>query len=193
MSYEPEDHLSHYESNAVEYFKEQIFDLHSSYEDLLIFCEQDQPGDIISEVADGACPIYTHTIMQLAANNTELATEESELGGTTPLEIITQNIYCALEAAQYEWWRANKDELEEECRTIVDAEEVFDTAMEDPDETRTAEKIIAAIVKPLKEDEFASLGVKNEGEEIAEVVSEHLATRHAVNTEKAREVPSEKV
>ena len=182
QSYEKEDYLSHYEENAVDSFKEQLFDM--NYEDLLIEIEQDQPHDIISEVADGACPVYTATIMQLAANNIELVTEENELVGTTPLEIISQNIYVALEQAQWEWWRANKDELEAECRAVCEAEEDFDAAMEDDDDDRAADKIIEDIVKTLHEDQFSDLGVKEEGEEIAVIVDKHLAERHTEAMEK---------
>jgi len=182
VSYEKEDYLSHYEENAVDSFKEQLFD--RNYEDLLIECEQDQPHDIISEVADGACPVYTSTIMQLAANSIELATEESELGGTTPLEIISQNIYCALEAAQWEWWRANKDELEEECRAFCDAEEEFDEAMEDPDDDRAPAQIMDSITKKIDEDQFAPSCVVNEGEDLASVVYQHLDERHTKAMEK---------
>lgn len=191
MSYEKEDHLCHYEENAVDSFKEQLFD--RNYEDLLIEIEQDQPHDIISEVADGACPIYTSTILQLAANNTELALEESELGGTTPLEIITQNIYCALEAAQWEWWRANKDELEEECRAFCEAEEEFDEAMADPDDNRAPAQIMDFITKKIDEDQFAPSCVRNEGEDLASVVYQHLDERHDVNTEANKEKTDAKV
>lgn len=187
QSYEKEDYLSHYEENAVDSFKEQLFDM--SYEDLLIEIERDQPHDMISETADSCCPVYTSTIMQLAANSIELATEESELGGTTPLEIISQNIYIALETAQWEWWRANKDELEAECRAFCEAEEEFDEAMEDPDDHRAPEQISDSITKKIDEDQFAPSCVRNEGEDLAYVVHQHLDERHEKATEKAIEVP----
>jgi hypothetical protein len=123
--------LSGLQEDAVYSFKEYIFGL--GYPELLDFCQQDEPHDIISEMADSGVPVYTAEILETAANNTELATEESDLGGTTPLEIITQNIYCALEAEQWEWWNDNKDELEEECQNVVDALESFQDAIKHPD------------------------------------------------------------
>ncbi len=189
MSYEKEDNLSYYENLAVEAFQEILFD--QDYEDLLIECQHDQPHDKISETADSCCPIYTSTILQLAANNTELATEESELGGTTPLEIITQNIYCALEGAQWEWWNENKEELEEECQIVVDSEEEFDEAIEEG--TRTPGDIIAKIAKEIDENViYTPVSVKDEGREMSDLIVEHLTLRYADKQEEKRQEEREK-
>lgn len=186
MSYDKEDELSYYEDLAVESFQEQLFDM--NYEDLLIECQQDQPHDMISEIADSSCPIYTSTILQLAANNIQLATEESELGGTTPLEIISQNIYCALEAAQWEWWRENKEELEEECQIVVDSEEAFDEAMEDEGDTRDPAQIINKIAKDIDKDVYSTpVSVKDEGVEMSELIVGYLCTRYADKQEEKRQ------
>ena len=79
--------------------------------------------DTIHEIADSSVPVYTHDILQLAASNNYLATEEPELGpafdgSPTPVNIIAANIFeeihselwCSLESIKAEL----EDELEDE-------------------------------------------------------------------------------
>ena len=118
--------------DTVDSFKDYVLGL--GHQDLLEFCQQDDPHDIISEMADGGVPIYTADILEAAANSTELATEPSELRQDgTPLEIITDNIYCSLQVACSEWWTENKDEIEDECQDIADALESFQDTIKHPD------------------------------------------------------------
>jgi hypothetical protein len=79
------------------------------------------PEDVVHEFADSAVPVYTWDIMQMAANNTSLATDEPELGpafdgSPTPANIIAANIYehvaGELYTALYEW---QKEQEETEC------------------------------------------------------------------------------
>ncbi len=56
------------------------------------------PQDLIHEIADGSVPVYTHDILQYAANCFDLSINEPELGAAfdgspTPVNIIAANIY----------------------------------------------------------------------------------------------------
>lgn len=68
-------------------------------------------SDAISEIADGAVPVYTGDLMELAAQNITLATSTPELGPAfggepTPVNIIAANVYERLtEVAHDEWNR----------------------------------------------------------------------------------------
>lgn len=71
-------------------------------------------SEAIHEVADTSTPIYTGDLMQLAADNLNLATDEPELGpafdgSPTPINIIAANIYEAIEA---DLWGYYREELE---------------------------------------------------------------------------------
>ena len=63
---------------------------------------EDEPDqdlhDLAHEVADGNCPTYTSEIMQYAADDINLATNEPDIGpafdgSPTPVNIIAANIY----------------------------------------------------------------------------------------------------
>lgn len=65
------------------------------------------PHDAIAEIADGAVPIYTGDLLQLAADNIALATDEPEFGAAfdgspTPANIIAANVYEAVSNALHE-------------------------------------------------------------------------------------------
>jgi hypothetical protein len=67
------------------------------------------PHDVIHELADSITPIYTNTLMQLAAENIRLATKEPELGpafdgSPTPVNIIAANVYEAICDALWVAW-----------------------------------------------------------------------------------------
>lgn len=85
--------------------------------------ECDEPHDQIHAIADSSVPVYTHQLLQLAADNCHLATDEPELGpangcnfdGTpSPVNIIAANVYEHIEAALWEAWREMEDETEDE-------------------------------------------------------------------------------
>lgn len=67
--------------------------------------------DTITEIADGAVPVYTTDLMELAAGNITLATATPELGPAfdgepTPVNIVAANVYERLtEVAHDEWNR----------------------------------------------------------------------------------------
>jgi len=73
--------------------------------------ESFEPGDVIHEIADGWTPLYTSDLMELAADNIRLATDEPELGpafdgNPTPVNIVAANVYEALTAAGWQEWQA---------------------------------------------------------------------------------------
>lgn len=121
---------------AVNEFKEDHLGMAGSLEDMTIeeradlyaTLEQDEPHDMIFECADGNVPVYTWDIMQYAANNTNMATNEPELGaafdGTpTPVNIIAANIFEAIEAELWEWWNDNRTDLMDELEELGIEEE----------------------------------------------------------------------
>lgn len=64
--------------------------------------------DHITEAADGAVPVYHSQLLELAAGNNNLATDEPDIGpafvGTpTPVNIIAANIYEAVQEALHEY------------------------------------------------------------------------------------------
>jgi hypothetical protein len=72
-------------------------------------------GDIAHEIADGLVPVYTSDLMQLAADNINLATNEPELGAAfdgspTPANIVAANVYEEL--CGEVWEQARKLDLD---------------------------------------------------------------------------------
>lgn len=70
--------------------------------------------DIVFECADSGVPVYTSDILQLAADNIDLATSEPDLGpafdgSPTPVNIIAANIFEAIEDCL---WTYIRDDLE---------------------------------------------------------------------------------
>jgi len=83
------------------------------------FSRDAEPSDVAHEIADSWVPVYTYDIMQLAADNLCLATDEPELGPAfggqpTPVNIIAANIYEALHEAAWEVIRELEAEEEDE-------------------------------------------------------------------------------
>jgi hypothetical protein len=77
------------------------------------------PHDLIFEIVDSSCPIYTSDILQLAADNIFLATTEPEIGpafdgSPTPVNIITANIFEHLEQVLWDNLEDIKQEIEDE-------------------------------------------------------------------------------
>lgn len=72
-----------------------------------------EPHDLIHEIADYCTPVYTGELMQLAADNIDLATKQPELGpafdgSPTPSNIVAANVFEHLEGVLWtEWDRLN--------------------------------------------------------------------------------------
>lgn len=70
---------------------------------------QDEPHDVIHEIADGSVPVYTSDLLQLAAESNELATATPELGpafdgSPTPVNVVAANVFETIEGALWEEW-----------------------------------------------------------------------------------------
>jgi hypothetical protein len=100
-------------------------------------------GDVISEIADGSVPIYNADLLELAAQNNDLALSEPEIGpafdGTaTPINIIAANVYETIQQAPYE----HSGNLEcsamvcDECDALHDVSDL-DYESEDDDAEQT--------------------------------------------------------
>ena len=79
----------------------------------------DEPHDVISEIADSAVPVYTATLLEIASNDVSLAVDEPELGpafdgSPTPANIIAANIYERILDSLWEYWRSDGEELYQE-------------------------------------------------------------------------------
>jgi hypothetical protein len=88
--------------------------------------------DEICEIADGAVPIYNSDLLEVAANDADMAILEPDCGpafdGTpTPINIIAANIYEAITTALYALAQTLEEEAEEN-------EEDWDVEDEDEDE-----------------------------------------------------------
>jgi len=86
--------------------------------------DNDEPHDVIFEIADSNVPIYTADILELGGNHWELMTEVPELGpafdgAPTPLNIIAANIFEAIEQACWECWREYEDADEDERTDLL--------------------------------------------------------------------------
>ena len=80
--------------------------------------ESDAPHDTISEIADSAVPVYSSDLLQLAADNLELAITEPELGPAfdgepTPTNIIAANIQETIERALWDKYQELKEAWDE--------------------------------------------------------------------------------
>jgi hypothetical protein len=73
----------------------------------------DDPGDVIYEIADGAVPVYTRELLELALDDVSLATDTPEFGpafdgSPTPANVIAANVYESICADLWEAWNALK-------------------------------------------------------------------------------------
>ena len=71
---------------------------------------QGEPHDVIHEIADSSVPVYTGELMELAAQDNNLATDAPEIGpafdgSLTPVNIIAANVYEAITAHLWDVWR----------------------------------------------------------------------------------------
>lgn len=106
------------EQSAIESLRDRINDLIQEYEitsaDQVDDDQHNELCDLIFEVTDSAVPIYTSDLMQLAADNISLATDEPEIGpafdgSPTPVNIVAANVFEHIEQRLWEYVR---DELE---------------------------------------------------------------------------------
>src|SRR4051794_33982168 len=88
--------------------------------------KDDEPNDVIHEIADGSVPVYTSDLLRLAAESNELATVTPELGpafdgSPTPVNIIAANVFEAIEVVLWEEWRKlETDSAEKLAGAIAD-------------------------------------------------------------------------
>ncbi|KKK84065.1 hypothetical protein LCGC14_2787120 [marine sediment metagenome] len=80
--------------------------------------DETEPHDSIHEIADSSVPVYTGDLLQLAADNLELATAKPELGpafdgSPTPVNIVAANVFEAIEAGLWEEWKEIESERED--------------------------------------------------------------------------------
>jgi hypothetical protein len=76
-------------------------------------------ADVIAEIADGSVPVYYSELLELAAQDNNLALNEPELGpafdgAPTPVNIIAANVYESVTEALYEEWRAIVAEVDDD-------------------------------------------------------------------------------
>ena len=86
------------------------------------------PGDRIHEIADGCVPVYHSDLLEIAADDNDMATNEPELGPAfdgkaTPVNIIAANIFEAIEAALWDYWNEHKGDLVEDDDSLNDTKE----------------------------------------------------------------------
>lgn len=87
-----------------------------------------EPHDTIFEIADSSCPIYYSTILEYAANDTDLATSVPDIGPAfdgkaTPVNIIASNIFERIEQELWDEWRLIEQEREEAEEEEAEEEE----------------------------------------------------------------------
>lgn len=83
-----------------------------------------EPHDTINEIADSSVPVYTSDLMQLAADDILLATNEPELGpafdgSPTPVNIVAANVYDRIAEILWEYWHDHMDEWEEKASRLA--------------------------------------------------------------------------
>ena len=101
--------------------QERINDAKEEAISMLDYDEDYDIGDIAHEIADSFTPIYTSDIMELAAQDIRLATDEPQLGpafdgSPTPVNIIATNIYERIFDEVYNAiseWKEQREEQEE--------------------------------------------------------------------------------
>jgi len=77
------------------------------------------PEDMVSEIADGSVPVYTHELITIAQNSTDVMYHENELGpafdGTPTIpNIIATAVYELVQESLYERLYELQQEFESE-------------------------------------------------------------------------------
>ncbi|MHA2094587.1 MAG: hypothetical protein ACW98F_08160 [Candidatus Hodarchaeales archaeon] len=108
--------------NTLEQLKKDAL---TELKELLIDNPDQDEYDIIAEIADSSTPIYTSDILQLAADNIDLAVVEPEIGpafdgSPTPVNIIAANIYEEIQKELFSKLENIKAEIEEESKEECD-------------------------------------------------------------------------
>lgn len=139
--------LSELHDDAIEEFKEELFSF--THQERLDYVQSDEPHDRFHEIADGQVPVYTAESLEMAAENNELAMENDSglCPDGSPIQIINVNIYESIQEALWEYWNAEKEEIEENAQAVVDALEAFEEALHDDEDERLAAQIIVDIVE----------------------------------------------
>ena len=80
---------------------------------------QDQyPEDRLHEMVDTSVPVYTSTLMALAADDIDLAVSQPEVlafdGEATPVNAVAGNVYERLMLAAYDEWETIKRDWEDD-------------------------------------------------------------------------------
>ena len=109
-------------ANAKEELEDEVESQFETNDDRLHFLKE--PHDRIHEIADGSVPVYTSDLMEMAANDNNLACDEPELGpafdgSATPVNIIAANVFEAIEDGLWE----KAQELHGEVQDLIDQEE----------------------------------------------------------------------
>ena len=96
--------------------------------------EPDYDG-ALAEIADSSVPVYTSDLMELAANNLDLATNMPECGPAfdgepTPANIVAANIYEHVTQALWDEWDTIKEEIKEKQEEADEIGEAIDALAE---------------------------------------------------------------
>ena len=106
--------------SALEDLKEQL-EGNAEFDNGELYISIDE-HDTIFEIADSNVPTYTYDILQMAADNIELAIVEPDIGpafdGTpTPVNIIAANIYEEITQELWSNLESIKESIGEECES----------------------------------------------------------------------------
>jgi len=139
--------LTELKDDAVEEFKDHLFNC-LDLQERLEYLQEDEPTERFSEIADGQVPVYTADSMGIASEDTNISMEKSDLcENGTPLEIINANIYEAIQAELWDYWRNEKDEIKEETQEIINALEELEIALSDPNDERLDTQIVTDVAE----------------------------------------------
>ena len=78
----------------------------------------DEPHDLVFEIADSNTPIYYSDLMDVASSDYDMILTEPSIGPAfdgepTPINIIAANIYEAICADLFQYWEQLQDERED--------------------------------------------------------------------------------
>jgi hypothetical protein len=125
------EYIQDYIESAKETFKERMeencTDVNNMTKDELeeIITKLDEPHDEISEITDSSVPVYNSTLIELALNDLNLATDTPEVGPAfggeaTPVNIIGGNVYDRISQALFEYANELKKEYQDRLDNFGD-------------------------------------------------------------------------
>ena len=111
-------------ADVLEGFRIDLQNQYDSDEDRLAMLEE--PHDTVHEYADSGVPVYTGSLMQLAASDNNLATNTPEIGpafdgSPTPVNIVAANVYEVLSEELFTEAVRLKEEIEERIEEAAEA------------------------------------------------------------------------